>query len=94
MQVLQRISTSVDGFDISRIELQSMITVLHNFKVVRRRDVHVTCGTVAVKDGLCLRGHLDGFGVIFGSKSEVLDVIRFVTSRLESFRSSSPFLIR
>jgi hypothetical protein len=93
LKSLKRSRPSVECFDVVRVAFERLVAVRHRFFVLWRFHAHITRGTIAVEDGLWLRRHGDGAGVVLSGDDEISSLVRIVTLLLQRSRERLAFLL-
>ncbi len=86
LKSLKRSRPSVECFDVVRVAFECLVAVRYRFFVLWGFHAHVARGTIAVEDGLWLRRHVDGAGVVFCGEGEISSLVRIVALLLQRSR--------
>lgn len=66
-----------------RVAFECLVAVRDRFFVLWRFHAHIARGTIAVENGLWLRRHGDGAGVVLSGEGEISSLVRIVALLLQ-----------
>ena len=69
-----------------RVAFECLVAIRDRLFVLWRVHAHIARGTIAVENGLWLRGHGDGAGVVLSGYGEVSRLVRIVALLLQRSR--------
>ena len=86
LKSLKRGRSSVECFDVVRVAFECLVAVRYRFFVLWRFHAHIARGTIAKENGLWLRRHGDGAGVVLSGDGEISSLVRIIALLLQRSR--------
>jgi hypothetical protein len=75
-----------------RVAFECVVAIRYRFFVLWRVHAHIARGTIAIENGLWLRRHGDGAGVVLSGYGEIPRLVRIVALLLQRSREQLAFL--